>query len=215
MSFSSRSGSILRLVGQSTVEPISLAEMKIHLRMESTDSTSEDSLIRSYITASRKEAENITKRAIVSSTWQLIVDDFSHSTVAIELPRPPLSTEAANVSITYVKDTTAGDTTTIGTTVYTVDPDREPGRVYPTYNNEWPDDVRDQRKAVTIQYISGYSADTTSTPCPEGLKTWIKLRTAVYYENRESVVEGIVVSNLRRNLVDGLLDQYTLYTVTS
>ena len=199
---------ILTLVSESTVEPVTVAEAKTFLRMESTDSTAEDTLIGQFITVARRQAENLTKRALVSQTRQVIFDNFSNTTQAIELPRPPLTTISSNITITYVEDTTAGNTTTIPATAYTVDSDSEPGRIYPSYNNEWPTDIRDQHKAVTIQYVSGYS--TAAIPLP--ILDWIKMRVTDLYENRQGLVEQ-PVSRIPRNYLDGLLDEYTILSV--
>jgi uncharacterized phiE125 gp8 family phage protein len=178
--------------------------------MESTDSTAEDNLLKSYITAARKDVENKTKRSLVTTTWSLTLDDFSNTTQIIELPRSPLSTASTNVTITYIKDTTVGDTTTIGATAFTVDSVSEPGRVYPSFNNEWVTDVRNEPNAVTIQYVSGYS--TATTPVPELLKTYMKMTIASLYENREPITSDRV-NTLPRNFTDGLLDPYVIKTL--
>lgn len=206
--------SILKLVDTTVTptEPVSVADLKVHLRIDSTDSTSEDTLMASYLTAARKQAENLTKRSLVVTTWQLIMDDFAHSTAAVSLPRPPLSTVSTDITITYIKDTTAGDTTTVDSTVFTIDPNSEPGQIYPVFDGEWPDDVRDERNAVTIQYISGYSS--AATPAPEELKTWIKMRAGQMYEFREPLID-VSVNELPRDYVNGLLDPYILNTIAT
>lgn len=206
--------SILKLVSESTIEPVSVTELKVHLRIDSTDSTSEDTLMASYLTAARKQAENFTKRSLVVTTWQLIMDDFAHTTAVVSLPRPPLSTVSTNITITYIKDTTAGDTTTVDSTVFNIDSNSEPGEIYPVFDGEWPDDVRDERNAVTIQYVSGYVNTTVSSPAPEEIKTWIKMRAGQMYEYREPLID-IAVNEIPRDYVNGLLDGYVLNTVSS
>lgn len=197
---------ILTLVSESTTEPVTVAEAKTYLRMESTDSTAEDVLIGSFITVARRQAENIMKRALISQTRQVIFDDFNSSTEVIDLPRPPLTTVSSNITVTYVKST--GDTTTIGSTVFTIDSDSEPGRVYPAFNNEWPSGVRDQKNAVTIQYVSGY----TTTTIPESITSWMKMRVADMYENREALTDE-EIRRIPREYVNGLLDPYIIPTV--
>lgn len=202
---------MLTLTSESTVEPVTIAEMRTFLRMESTDSTAEDTLIGAYVTAARQLAENITKRSFVTASRSLVIDNFPNSTAVLELPRPPLSTVSTNISIVYVKDTTAGDTTTVGSTIFTVDPDSEPGRIYPSYGNEWPDNsVREQRNAVRINFVTGYTA---SMPVPESIKQWIKMRAAGMYEFREPIITGISIQELKRDFIDGLLDPYRVVTI--
>lgn len=195
------------LVSESSVEPVSITEQRTFMKIDSTDSTAEDSLIGSFITAARKEAENLTRRALVSQTRQLILDDFPTSTDAIELPFAPLNTASSSVAITYVEDTTAGNTTTIASTVYTIDANSEPGRVYPSFNNEWPSGVRDQRNAVTIQYVTGYSTSTI----PAGVVAWIRMRVLDLYENRETI-SSLQRFPLPTPFMKALLDPYTIRT---
>lgn len=188
----------LRLVADATSEPVSLDEIKLHLRL-STASTVEDSLLTAYIKAARSYAENYTKRAFGQQTWELTLNGFPSS--GIELARPPLSTASTDVTITYVD--TSGVEQTLGSTVYTVDIYSEPGRVTTAYNNDWPD-TRDQDNAVKVTFKTGYS----SSVMPEDIKHWIKLRVGSMYEHRESVTVGEAFNNLRRDYVDGLLDRH-------
>ena len=53
------------------------------------------------------------KRSINKQQWELRIDDFNGNDGDIELPRPPLTTVSSEVVVNYVKDTTAGDTTSI------------------------------------------------------------------------------------------------------
>src|SRR3990167_8358370 len=62
-----------------------IEEVKTYLRMESTDSTAEDGLLGNYIVVARKQAEHLTRRALIVKTWQLRLDDFANDTAIIEL----------------------------------------------------------------------------------------------------------------------------------
>lgn len=188
----------LRLITDATAEPVSLDEIKLHLRL-STASTVEDSLLTAYMKAARGYGENLTKRAWGVQTWELTLNAFPSS--GIELARPPLSTASTDLSITYVD--TSGVEQTLGSTVYSVDHYSEPGRVTTAYDNDWPD-TRDIPNAVKITFKTGYS----SSVMPEDLKHWIKLRVGAMYEHREPVTIGETFSNLRRDYVDGLLDRH-------
>ena len=181
-----------------TNEPVTVAEVKTHLRI---DSTADDVLLGLYITAARQAAEEITKRALVNTKWELTIDALDADKIA--LPRPPLSTLSTEVVITYTKST--GDTTTVGTTAYAVEPRNEPGFIRLAYDSEWPSDVQDSEGAVRITYRSGY---TTSNPAPEPIKHWIKMRAGAMYENREPLITGVSQTDLNRDFVDGLLDPY-------
>jgi len=193
---------ILTISSRSTALPVSIAEVKDYLKIEYDE---EDLIIKTLIVAARDLAENITKRTITPTSYVGYIDKFPNSTVSwISLPKPPLSTASSNVVITYVEDTTAGTLTTWDATAYTVDFVSEPARVYPSYDNSYPTNVRLQRNAVSIAYKAGYST------VPEPIKTWMYLRVSVLYEYRNPIIEGRSVENLKRGLYDGLLDPYIL-----
>jgi len=181
-----------------TSEPVSVAQVKTHLRISGV---ADDTLLGLYITAARQAAEDITKRALVNTKWELTIDDLDSS--RIDLPRPPLSTLSTEVVITYTKST--GDTTTIESTVYAVEHRNEPGFVRLAYESSWPSDIQESEGAVRIAYRSGY---TTANPAPEAIKHWIKLRAGQMYENREPLITGISQTDINRDFVDGLLDPY-------
>lgn len=200
----------LRIVTDATAEPVSVEDLKVHLRINSTE-TEEDSLLEALIRTARKEAENRTARACLPQTWKLTLDSFSDGMI---LPVAPLSTSSTNVVITYL-DETSGDSTTLPSTCYTVDADSEPGRVRLAYGSEWPS-VYPVKNAVTIQFVAGYPL-ATSAPnidtCPEGIETWIKMRASGLYENRESHQDRELVE-APHSFLDGLLDPYVLIEVS-
>lgn len=191
----------LKLVSISTVEPVSVDDLKMHLKI-STAYIDEDPLLKSYITVSRSLAENYCKRQFVRATYRLKLDRFED---IIELPRPHLSSSSTDLVITYINSTSG--TSTLATTVYTVDTNVEPSRVYLSYNQNWPTDVQNIRDCISIQYVCGYSS---STDAPEEVKTWIKMRAGVMYENREALVDSKISNpdRLPYSYVDGLLDPY-------
>lgn len=66
-----------------TSEPITLAEAKLYLRV---DSTSEDSLITDLIVAARMNAEQWLKSSLISQSWKLVYNDYLDSEVALSMP---------------------------------------------------------------------------------------------------------------------------------
>lgn len=197
----------LRIVTDATAEPVSLADLKIHLRL-STVGTAEDAYLTGLITGTRKLAENKMGRACLPQTWKVTLDNFRNDVV---LPIAPLSSATADVVITYL-DAASGDSTTLPSTYYRIDSESQPGRIQLEYGSDWPD-VYPVRNAVTIQFVAGYaltSADEDTTPEP--IETWIKMRAAGLYENRESVGEK-GLSELPYSFLDGLLDPYVLLEV--
>jgi len=204
----------LRLITDATAEPVSLADIKLHMRMSTVDTT-EDALLTAMIKSARFYAENYTKRCLLPQTWKLTLEGFPSN--EIPLMRSPLSTASSDVVITYM-DPTSGNSTTLSTSYYNVDYMSEPGRVYLKDGVEWPDHYID-RQAVTIQFVAGFPINTAVTPstdtCPEDIESWIKLRVASMYEHRESLIasQGISFDKMPRQFVDGLLDRHVLIEV--
>lgn len=198
----------LKRITNPTTQSISVLECKEFLRIQG--STVEDVLIAGFIKAAENYCENYTKRSLCRQQWELRLDDFNGIDDPIELPRPPLSTASSDVVVNYVEDTTAGNTTQVASTLLDVDYYSEPGRIYPSYDNEWPDNVRDVRNAVRITYYSGYSSTAI---IPNDIKHWLLLRVGAMYEHREALMAGNFANQtveLPRNFVDGLLDPYVI-----
>lgn len=63
----------LQLISPPAEEPLSLAEAKLHLRVDFSD---EDALISALISAARQAAETITARQLVTARWKYILDAF-------------------------------------------------------------------------------------------------------------------------------------------
>ena len=59
-------------------------------------------------------------------------------------------------------------------------------------------------------YTSGGTCCVDSVPAP--IKSWILLRIAALYENRESVLIGQAMQAAPRDFADGLLDRYKVYS---
>ena len=202
----------LKRITAPSTQCVTVDEVKDFLRLQGT--TSEDYLIQSFIKSAESYAENYMKRSINKQQWELRLDEFpdlDEKVQDIELPRPPLSTVSSEVVVSYVKDTTLGDTTSVASTAFTIDYYSEPGIIYPSYDNEWPD-PKEIPNAVRVTYYSGYS---TPANVPETIKHWVKLRVGSMYENRESLMVGTgnFISELPHSYVDGLLDEFVVQSV--
>lgn len=201
----------LRLVTDCTIEPVSAADIHDFLKLPTT---AEYTVINGMIKAARQYAENYCKRAFNPQVWQLTLDGFPSG--GIELPRPPLTTDASLVAITYY-DTSAA-LQTLASSAYSIDYETEPGILVPsTSSDDWPE-TNDQLNAVKIQFTCGYPYDTvgggSTITVPESIKTWIKMRVGAMYENREAIQEGSRSRyELPRSFIDGLLDQYIIISV--
>jgi uncharacterized phiE125 gp8 family phage protein len=156
-------------------EPLSLEEMKEHLRVDAAD---EDALLSEYITAARGAAELYTGRAFVTQTWQAHFAGWPADGV-LELPLPPLQ------SVAWVKYTTeAGVLTTLSASVYRVVTACEPGCILLAPNQSWPSVTLDAGLPVVVQFVCGYGA---AAAVPAGLKQAMRWLAGHMTENREAV----------------------------
>lgn len=186
----------IKIITPPGIEPISLEEAKLHLRVDATD---EDIPIGLLIVAARQAAEAETWRALMPQTMELSLSCWPHK---IYLPHPPL---ASVTSIKYLD--TAGVLQTMDPADYIVDDYSEPAKIVPAYGKCWPM-VRHQPNAILVRYVAGY-ANISSVP--QAIKSWMLLRIGTLYRNREDVVTG-QVSELPH--ADSLLDGYRFIRVS-
>ncbi len=156
-------------------EPVSLAEAKLHLRVDMTD---DDDLITGLITAAREWSEGYQNRAYITQTITLTLDEFPET---FELPQAPL------ISVTSIKYIdTAGVQQTLSTDVYDVDTESEPGRVALAYSQCWPT-IRGDINSVEVIFQAGYG--DAGADVPASVKSAMKLLIGHLYEHREMVSE--------------------------
>ena len=186
---------VARRTTQPAEEPITLAEAKLHLRVDHAD---EDAYITGLITSARIMCEQRTGRTLITSGWTVRADDF---TDVLELPHPPL---VSVTSVSYVD--VYGDTQTVSNTAYRVDTHSEPCRVVPV--TEWP--IADDRiNSVTVVYVAGYG---NAAAVPQPLKQWMLLAVGDMYENRTAsdrpMGTAAPTASVPHSFVDGLLAAY-------
>lgn len=161
-----------RVVTETGNEPISLSELKLHLRI---DSSEEDALLDVILKAARQKAESYTGRKFVTSTFQMTLSEFPEE---VELhPSPVISID----SVSYKNGNNISQTLSSG--VYSLDNTIDPSQFYLEYNQSFPSTLS-VRDAVTINYTCGY-ADDDSIPAP--VKAAILLIAGHLYENRQIV----------------------------
>ncbi len=208
----------LRVITAPVCEPITLAEARLHARL---DSTAEDSMLAIFIAAARAHGEQETGRAFVERTVELTLDGFPGADGSIELPAPPLGEV---LSVKY-DDPTGGEQELAlpGYRIATVS-DSVPPKLRPARGALWP--VTDIGiETVRIQYkcgwpVSGLGTDVSPyvVAIPEAIKAWLLVRVTGLYEQREAFVLGQNsgsngVVQMGYSFVDSLLDPYRLLEV--
>lgn len=190
-----------RQITAPSVEPITLADAKLFMRV---DDTYQDDVITLLIVAAREYAERYTGRAFVTQTRELTLPCFKP---VISIPNPPLQSIE---SVKYID--TAGVLQTVSASEYQVDAYDEPGRVASAYGYYWPATRLGDFNAVRIRYVCGYAeigsptGDDPADGVPELVKQWLRVRVAQHYEHREAVVAGTIVAPLPADFVDGMLN---------
>lgn len=174
---------ILKLVTPATTYPVSLAEVKNHLRLPSTYE-SEDERLQFFIKAAVKYAEDKTNRQLLTATWRADFDKFTDPLVINKCPVIAVST------LKYYND--SGTLTTLTSTNYNVDTDSEPWRIEPAYGYSWPS-ARAIFNAVQVTFTAGYSSVST---VPANIKAGIMLIIGDLWRNRENVVIGRSISRI-------------------
>ena len=164
------------LITAPAAEPLSLTDVKHHLRVDSSD---DDAYLTQLIVAARTHVEAVTQSALISRTLEWVGDDFPG---CIELEQPPL------ISVTSVKYIDgAGVEQTVSTSIYTVDADSRPGRVFEAYGQSWPS-PRDIPNAVRVRYVAGFGA--TENDVPEPIRLAMKVLIASWYDCGEGALMG-------------------------
>lgn len=191
---------LARLV-DATVEPLTVAEAKQYLRLE-TDA--DDSLIQDLISAARMVCEGLCDRSFVTTTWRLTLDYLPLATIggtigpavfgfswptgsrafddgSIMLPMPPL---ISLQSILYLDQggTTRSLDVSDGSPDVIVSPGT-PGRISAGYGRFFPF-TRPGIAAVAITYTAGYGP--TADDVPRNIKAAVRLLVNHYYEHRSS-----------------------------
>jgi uncharacterized phiE125 gp8 family phage protein len=181
----------LKVITAPAVEPVTLAEAKLHLRVETDD---EDALIASLISAARGQCEHMLERAVARQTVTLSVDEFPADGI-----RLPMSPVVQIDSVEYVD--ADGTTQTMAPGDYYLDDSQSPNWLLPAYDSDWPS-ARTEANAVRVTYQVGFEA------CPAEIKAWILLKVGSLYQHREADSERPEQAS---SFVDGLLDRWRVY----
>lgn len=167
----------LTLITPPADEPITLAEAKLHCRI---DSDAEDVLLMTLIRSARMRAERCTGRAIPAQTFKQTFNSFPDW--YFSLARPPL------ISVTSIVYTsTAGVLTTLSSALYRVSTTNEPGLIEPSYDEgSWPT-AQDIVDSVAVTFKAGYACTSIAAATATGSQT-------VTPGSMAGIVEGSVLT---------------------
>ena len=165
--------------------------------------TAEDDLITALIHAAREHVEDITRRALLTQTWEYYLDEFPEDDDFIKLPFGNL---ASVTSIKY-KDSDGTETTMTVTTDYLVETNGEGcGRIVLPYGVSWPSATLYPSNPITIEFVCGW---ISAANLPSRIKTAVKLLCSDLYENRGELIVGQIVTE--NKTVQRLLSSLRLF----
>ncbi len=166
--------------------------------------TAEDDLITAIIQAAREHVEDVTRRGLLTQTWDYYLDAWPEGD-AIKLPFGNL----ASVTSVKYKDSDGTETTLTVTTDYLVETNGEGiGRIVLPYGVSWPSATLYPSNPITIRFTCGWTA---AANIPKAIVAAQKLILTDLYEHRdakESQVQGNVTEN---PTVMALLSSYRLW----
>ena len=188
------------------VEPVSLSEAKLHLKLATTEAeaaayTVEDAWLTRNLAAARTQAEQETGRRFITQTLTYYLNRWPDERY-IKVPYPPLQSAIVTYRLTDDDD--------YDETLSTADTDivSEPGRIILQPSESWPSGTLYTDKPIKIVFICGYGL---AVAVPENIKSAILLKISDLYENRGEVVVGVSVGRIE-GAVDSLLRQYQIHT---
>lgn len=186
-----------RVIAAPTVEPVSLAEARQHLRLDVYDSPAvhpDDALVGTLISAARKWAEDFIGRPIAVQTLEAALDGFPGldvTRICDPCRRSQPTDEAialpgllSLLSITYLDEDSVQQVP-----AYQIDLFSDPPCLRPAANDSWPTVASGVANAVRIRYLAGYTLAGDSPdidPIPAPVVAAIKLILGHLYEQRES-----------------------------
>lgn len=165
------------LTAAPAAEPISLAEAKAHLRVDTDD---EDTLISSLIVAARMLTERSLGLALITQSWSHFLDAVPQRG-CVALPLGPVQ----SVSAVRLHDGDGG-TSTVDTGGYDTDLLSDPARVVLTA--AVPSLGLRPFNGFEVAFVAGYGDAATDVPQP--IRQALLLLVAHWFERREPVELG-------------------------
>jgi len=170
-----------------SVYPVSVADIKTHLRIDATDTTHDD-YIESLMVAIVDRVESFLGRKLITQTWDLkfsswqdLIEDDN------ELPRVlPFGQTQSITSIVYKDED--GNNQTISTDYYTLTlAGTDAARIVFNYDDDlddfdWPDLWSVDQ--ITVRLVCGYGATGAAVPAP--IKTAILLMVGDLFNDEDS-----------------------------
>ena len=181
-----------------TIEPITVDEFVSHVGLDDDILEAEgDDVLSDAVKDGREMVENITRRALLTQTWDYYLDEFPGDDF-IKIPFGNLAT------VTHIKytDSDGTQTTMTVTTDYLVETNGEGiGRIVLPYGETWPSFTAYTTHPIVIRFACGW---TTAALVPKTIKRAVKFAAedSYYHGDRSEILAPII---------NRLLASYRLY----
>jgi uncharacterized phiE125 gp8 family phage protein len=162
----------LKLKDPPAIEPVTLDEVKIQLRIDADDEAYDDQL-NGLIIAAREWCEGYQNRVYISQTFELALDGWPHKS-RLELPRPNLQNVT---SIIYTDQ--EGTSTTWDPSNYEVDYYSFVAQL--VASESWPASSLSRVNGIIVTYVAGYG--DAAEAVPQKIKQAITLLVMHWFEN--------------------------------
>lgn len=164
------------LITPPAVEPLTLAEVKMHLRL---DGTEEDSLLSALIVAARDYLERETGLCLITQGWRLYLDDWPE-TGLIQIAKGPLQ---------VIQDITVYDAEGVASAVsldgHVLDAVSEPARLCLAHRPP----VGKSLNGIEINMLAGFG--DSALQVPDTLKRAMLMHVALMYELRGAIAQDM------------------------
>ena len=181
----------LRVATPPAVEPVTLAEAKAHLRVDTSD---DDTYIGTLITTAREWCEAYLSRSLIHRQMVMTLESFPVDEDEIELPMPPMATAGTTTAVSISYTLQNGTTATLSTASYRVSRYSTPGEIQTIYGGTWPANQIEDENAVSVTWWAGYGAAGSSVPA--AIRHAMLMLVGHWYENRNTVLVGSISKQL-------------------
>lgn len=184
-------------------KPVSLTEVKTHLKIDPTDATQDDYL-NLLIDMAIAFGEKYTKRTFIDTGFTTYRDDFNDSLL---LRRSKVSAVAS------IKHLVSGVLTTLAGTVYDFTDVDGFSEIFLQVDQVFPTDIDAIPQAVEIIFTAGYGPDTTDIPAD--VKFAMLNHIAFLYSNRGDCAGDCSGDSLVPGTVKSLYDKIRIIDIGS
>ena len=189
------------LITPPTLEPVTLADAKAHLRIDGDDDDDDD-FLTAAIVAARSHVESLTRRVLLEQGWRVYLDAWPRKRIVTILVAPLISVDEVTVF------DPAGDPVAVTTDDYEVDTVAVPGRL--VLSSPLPVIVGRAVNGIEIDVTAGYGPSSVDVPAP--LRQAALMLVAHWYEHR-GVVGHDQAGNVPPQGFEALIAPYRIHSL--